>query len=217
MGLVVEVGILADLKSHDAEGYSHHKRQLAQINECLRRSILPPYAEPEDIAVSAWDLGNHWALHCLRRLGAWLNLEGRLPPPGEEDSSEDPIVERYYNFERGRRAGQAQPTFDHLIFHSDVEGYYVPVDFPEVLFPDEDLEIDGGMLGSVHRLLSECQLLARLLELPEDLDPGYVMSAVSRGQGDQPWIRYGVEAHTCSTLLHTSRVALSQSAAIVLC
>ncbi len=220
MGLAVQVGILADLRSTDRQGYEHHKRQLAQVGECLRRSGLPPHVEPEDVVVSAWDLAGYWPLHCLRRLAAWVNLEGRLPPPGDEDSSEDPLVERYYDFERGCRDGQPLVSFDHLIFHSDVEGYYVPVDFPEVLFPDEDLEIDGGMVGSVQRLLAECELLARVLELPEDPDPASLdlaKAAGSQGQGDSRWQQYGVESLACATLLAAARAALERGTAIVFC
>ncbi len=218
MGLVLEVGILADLKSRDLDGYEHHQRQLSQVQECLRRSALTSHTEPEDIGVSTWDLGSYWPLHCLRRLGAWLNIEGRLPPPGDEDSSEDSVVERYYNFERGSQDGRPLPTFDHLILHSDVEGYYVPVDFQEVLFPDEDLGFDGDILGSVQRLLAECELLARSLELPEELDAessALVQAAASQGRGDLPWQRYGVESRTCALLRQAARVALERNAAIV--
>jgi hypothetical protein len=50
----------------------------------------------------------------------------------------------------------------HLICHSDTEGFYVPIDFPEPLYDDTD-ELVGGMLGSSQRALEEVLLAAPLL------------------------------------------------------
>ena len=40
----------------------------------------------------------------------------------------------------------------HLLCHSDSEGYYIPVDFQDVIFDDT---LPGGMLGSSQRLREE--------------------------------------------------------------
>ena len=50
----------------------------------------------------------------------------------------------------------------HLLWHSDAEGYYVPVDFPEVILDDR---IAGSMVGSSVRLLEELKLIAPRLEI----------------------------------------------------
>ncbi|MGW5106688.1 hypothetical protein [Nocardia sp. NPDC004123] len=42
----------------------------------------------------------------------------------------------------------------HLICHSDCEGYYLPIEFGEPLY-GEDLDIDGGLVGSTPALLRE--------------------------------------------------------------
>ncbi|CKR85698.1 Uncharacterised protein [Mycobacterium tuberculosis] len=53
----------------------------------------------------------------------------------------------------------------HLVCHSDAEGFYVPVDFDEVLYsePDDDKQLAGGMLGSSYRLRDELVLVAPAL------------------------------------------------------
>lgn len=53
--------------------------------------------------------------------------------------------------------------FDHLIVYSDCEGFYLPQDFKHVLFATEQTEVPGAIVGSVPRLLSECDRLARIL------------------------------------------------------
>ena len=220
MGLHVQVGLFADLEGHDPDSLHSHSEQLGFINECLRRNGLAPHQEPENIPVSSWDTGGYWPLHCLRRLGAWLNLEGQLPTPGDESSDEDEVLARYYDFERGTQGGLPRHTFDHLIFHSDAEGYYVPIDFPEVLFPDDDLDVDGGMFGSVQQLASECDLLAKVLAIPEGIgpaSPALVAAARGQGRGDLRWQRYGVESRACLILREAARIALEQRAAIVFC
>ena len=60
-----------------------------------------------------------------------------------EDPSKDSLVE--------------DARFDfHLLIHSDAEGFYVPVDFKEVLF-DEEQQLAGGMLGSSGLRLATCE------------------------------------------------------------
>ena len=70
------------------------------------------------------------------------------------DPSEDPVVEDVL-----------YSSQSHLVCHSDAEGFYVPVDFDEVLYsePDGDEQLAGGMLGSSYRLLDELVLVAPAL------------------------------------------------------
>src|SRR5262249_49437393 len=153
-------------------------------------------------------------IHYLRRVAAHLDLRGILPPPGEQDASDDKVVEEYYQLATQpgpglwgrlfRRAARAR-TFDHLLMHGDAEGYYLPQDFPSVLFPPESLQIPGGMIGSSARLLDECKRLAAALQLPLDLDPeGEEVWKASESQsvGDAQWKRYGIESLTCLGLYH---------------
>ena len=54
-----------------------------------------------------------------------------------------------------------------MLCHSDAEGFYVPIDFPEVLI---DERIAGAYLGSSVRLAHELVLVAPALEIELDRD-----------------------------------------------
>jgi hypothetical protein len=104
-------------------------------------------------------------LHTVRRLAAHLAETGTLPGPLAQPhkGAEDPLLTKAYAKFTGEPAG----PFDHLIYHSDCEGYYVPVDFAQVIADDS---LPGGYLGSSVRLLAETRRIASALGLPEDLD-----------------------------------------------
>ena len=139
-------------------------------------------------------------LHYLRRVAAYLDSTGRLPEPGKDNASEDPVLEQYFQDVTGTKPSfltrllNKQPNFqrglDHLIVHSDAEGFYVPIEFPDVLYAYEEREVAGGMLGSSYRLLSECKRIAAELEIPSDLDEtsdALWEAADSQGEGTQKW------------------------------
>jgi len=87
-----------------------------------------------------------------------------------------------------------------------------------VLFPPEELEIPGGMIGSSPRLLDETRRLAQAIELPLDMDPEadeLWKAAETQGEGDALWQRYGVESFTCLRLYHAARHSIEHSAALV--
>ena len=116
-------------------------------------------------------------------------------------------------------AGKASGmSFQHLIIHSDAEGYYLPVEFEDVLIADPSLEIAGGMIGSSHALLKECWELALMLELPPNLsveDEEVWEAADSQGEGEAKWQRYGIESYTCLGLLQACEASIGTGAAIV--
>lgn len=104
MGLAIFIG-LGDLREDDPEGYEHHKQQLELINVLLTDAALPAHSES--------DGGEHWeaemfgysGLHYLRRVAAHVELRGSLPPPGDDQASEDPVLAEYYDVARGTARG----------------------------------------------------------------------------------------------------------------
>jgi hypothetical protein len=61
------------------------------------------------------------------------------------------------------------PSFDHLVFHSDSEGCYLPIEFDKVILtagPDWLQEI-----GSAASLKRKCEILASAIGLPLYMDP----------------------------------------------
>jgi hypothetical protein len=144
------------------------------INGVFESFGLPLHREPfdvEDERTFECDMIGYSGLHYLRRLAAHLALGRVLPPPGDDGAASDPVLSDYYKiFDASfARAEAADMPFQHLIVHGDAEGYYLPVEFDDVIIPDASLEIAGGMLGSSHALLRECKELALALELPESL------------------------------------------------
>jgi hypothetical protein len=60
-----------------------------------------------------------------------------VPCPDGENPAQDKAID-----------DQSSMLSSHLPCHSDCEGYYVPIDFGEPLFADEDAFAGAGMLGS---------------------------------------------------------------------
>jgi hypothetical protein len=230
MGLSLEVGIYASL-GDDAEGREFYDGQFAAVNAALRAAGLPEHHEPRMLEASKlWscDLLGYSGLHYLRRIAAHLDSSGTLPPPGSPDAHTDPVSERFYQLSAQstgffarffrRRSGFGR-AYDHLLLHSDAEGYYVPIPFGPVLVAD-DRTIAGGMVGSSHRLMEECRRLAEALGMPPGLDAeGDELwdAAEHQGKGRERWQRYGVESFTCARLLRAAERSIAARAAIVFC
>lgn len=203
------------------------------LGRALEEAGLRAHEEPrlQEAACFSADMFGYSGLHYLRRVAAHLALNREVPGPGDDKSSDDPVVQEYYarvapeppgmfaRLFQKPRAPEKLP-FQHLMLHSDAEGYYIPQDFPEVVFPRNDLQIPGGMIGSSHRLLAECRELAKWLELPEQLDceADEVWEAADRPVMDGPkWKRFGVESFGCLRLLAAAEHSLKSGAAVVFC
>ena len=230
MGLGLEVGILADLRDNDQEGFQFYVGQFAAVSRALGASGLADHHEPLDLGgedVVSFEMYGYSGLHFLRRIAAHV-WDGRgLPPPGDDNASKDPTMEQYYasldqpspakRVGLFRRAPKERPNFDHLMQHSDAEGFYLPLRFQNVVFPDPSLKVAGEMIGSAPVLMEECVRLAALIQLPLDLDPesDEVWDAPeNQGQGAVPWKRYGVESFTCLRLYHACKASIRLGAAI---
>lgn len=222
MGLALCVGVPSEIRESDPEYVAYFEQQVEAINGVLESFGLPPHREPlvEDERTFECEMVGYSGLHYLRRVAAHLALGRELPPPGDDGAASDPVLSDYYkifdaSFARGESSGI---PFQHLIVHGDAEGYYLPVEFDDVIIPDASLEIAGGMLGSSHALLRECRELAQALELPADLSPDdeAVFEAVeSQGEGAAKWERYGVESYTCLALIKACEASVETGAAVV--
>jgi hypothetical protein len=229
MGLAVAIGSLAELLANDEEGAEFFREQMVRLSDFLASVGLSPHCEPETCDVFSCDMYGYSGIHYLRRIAAHLDLRGILPAPGGPDSSKDEVMEEYYRLAEksgpgfvGKLFGKKtrQRSFDHLLLHSDAEGYYLPQDFSSVLFPPERYQIPGCMIGSSVRLNDECMRLAAALQLPLELDPEgkEVWEAIdSQGKGDSHWQRYGIESFVCIRLYTACQRSLKHGAAIVFC
>jgi hypothetical protein len=228
MGLVLEVGILSDLRENDEEGYEYFLDQFNAINIHLKKAGLPTHQEPAECEAWEGEMYGYSGLHYLRRIAAYIDCDGKLPSPGDENAHKDNIVNNYYEKYLGKSPGIVKKIFakswnyklefNHLMLHNDAEGFYLPVDFEEVQFTDDALKIAGNMIGSSIRLLQECERLAKILEIPADLhDQSDELWEAADAQGESPikWKKYGVESFTCVNLLIACRKSIETGAAIV--
>jgi hypothetical protein len=229
MGLTLVVGALAEAVEQDTENAARLDAQFAAVNQALAAAGLPAHTEPRSLAADRrWsgDMYGYSGVHYLRRVAAYVASGRSLPRPGDDGASDDPVLDAYFAVVDGRAPslfgrmlGRPRPAraFDHLIVHSDAEGYYLPLEFRDVIIPDESLEIDGGMIGSSPILLRECERLAKALGIPSDLtteSDELVEAAESQGEGDG-YLRYGQEVFACVQLREAARRSVETGAAIV--
>jgi hypothetical protein len=161
MGLAISVGQLVDLNEHDEESADWFRKQLQEINRVLRANRLAEHIEPEGLPrledrSAVGSFGYSW-LHYLRRAVAYSrqSAEQFRPVASGEKPTEDPLLdhELFVNMS------------SHVICHSDCEGYYVPIDFPEPLYDDPKGKLAGGILGSSRPALMELVGTAGLLDI----------------------------------------------------
>jgi hypothetical protein len=239
MGLDIGVGVLAQARREVGdEAFADLNRPYVHLNEILRAHGLPPHHEPLDIKeadVFEAPMWSYSGLHMVRRLAAFWAVLGRLPTTAEceVEASTDPILERQFElsnprFNRRKRRGVFErlfsgkpetPRFQHLLWHSDCEGFYVPQDFANVLLdePDSNRESIGGMVGSTQALLRECRELAAAIELPRniDLDSKELWAAVEDPVEREPtWKAYGVEAMCLTALLRGCALSIRHRAVL---
>jgi hypothetical protein len=165
MGLAVSVGQLAFLHAHDPEEVESLREAFRAVNRVLTSNGLPPHNEPESLPeiadhVPVGSMPYGW-LHHVRRAVAYAMKPGRPFRPLRE--GEQPSEDRVYD--------DVLFSFrSHIICHSDCQGFYVPIDFPEPLYDDladgDPGCIEGGILGSSQGGLRELLLAAPLLDIP---------------------------------------------------
>jgi hypothetical protein len=165
MTLGISVGQLAFLRIHEPEEVEGFREELRAVNRVLTSNGFPNHNEPESLAqivdrVPIGSIPYGW-LHYTRRAVAYAMRPGKRFRPlraGEEPSEDSVYDEVLFSCE------------SHIICHSDCQGFYVPIDFPEPLYddlPDSDPGVTrGGILGSSQGGLRELLLAAPLLDIP---------------------------------------------------
>lgn len=159
MGLSISVGVLADLIANDEQGAQWLRESLKKVNLVLKENKLSIHVEPESIPGLASRDAN-WGfsypdLHYLRRFVAYTTSVANWKPkpfPSSAAPLDDKILTCHPKF-----------ADSHLLFHSDCEGYYVPVDFPKPIIGPLEVEIPGEMIGSSQGLLRELVTIAPFL------------------------------------------------------
>jgi len=221
MGLAVCVGMLAELLEDDPESAEGFEEELAEVNRVLAAAGLPPHTEPrgplELDSRASIDSFPYSFIHYLRRAYAHRVLSPdwvATPLADDVDPTADPKIQALLD-----------GCESHLLCHSDAEGFYVPVDFDEVLFDEEsgsgeDEEaggLPGGMLGSSQRLLDELVFVAPALGIR--LENGKLSDEEAERIDDLVEEDDGLYREYVSWLLlyESARLSIEHNTAIVFC
>ncbi len=212
MGLAIGVGMLAKFDGVDGKAAARIRRDIDAINTELEARDLRKHREPEsfdeslDSRASLTSFPYSW-LHYLRRFAAHVMRDPKWVPypvePGE-DPAEDPVLRQMY-----------RDMDSHLLCHSDSEGYYVPVDFSELIL-DPEHEISGGVVGSSHQLRRELSVLSDALEIQLD-DDGQLSDGVAQEVSEQrpTSIPFAIERLVWLALWESTRLSIERRTAIV--
>jgi hypothetical protein len=142
-------------------------------------------------------------IHYLRRFAVRLRLDPSWTPTPIDDPDEDEVYRSFFE----DYFDTPELSTSHLVCHSDSEGFYVPIDFEEVIF---DTNLPGRLLGSSVRLLDELRALAVPLGVRFDGDrPDLVDREIEE---DVPYFRE-LESWLC--LYEAARLSVALKSAIV--
>lgn len=212
MGIAVGVGMLAEYQGSQPEQARQMRHDLHDINAELRQRDLPEHQEPEQfdeplrMRASVTSFPYSW-LHYLRRFAAHVMRDPKWVPypvePGE-DPANDPVLRQMY-----------RQMSSHLLCHSDREGYYLPVDFQELIL-DPDHQIRGAVVGSSYRLREElAQITDQLeIELTDNLRlSDDVADAISRQRPAE--VPFAAERLVWLALWEAARLSIDHNSAVV--
>jgi len=236
MGLSIVVGILPELKQNDPGDLELFHDQFRRINGALHHMHIAEHHEPEEADGVPWifDMRGFHTLHYLRRLAAYICLRDSLPSPGDEDSSTDPINEgwcmwatresvshekKFLEKLAGDKA-EAPIPYEHLMVHSDANGFYLPQHFHRVVISPEGSGILGeGLIGSAYSLKDDLERIAKAINLPlDDVEPDSdeVQEAFEKqGKVSGTWHPYGVESYACLQMYEAVTTSIATGCAMV--
>jgi hypothetical protein len=216
MGLSISVGTL-DYFAEDLEDAEWFLEEIAQVNEVLAEQGFPQHKEPEKLPPmhdrSKLHGFSYSYLHHLRRIYArtidnpnWIPT----PTPKDERAADDDVVdEQMYMFD------------SHLLCHSDCAGFYLPIEFEEVIFDTGDGDrIPGGMLGSSYGLMKELIFIAPKLGI--QLDNGHLSDAeairigiaIQEEEEDESQTGLWIEKIVWLSLFEAARLSIQYKTAI---
>lgn len=185
--------------------------ELARVNKLLKKQKLPLHEEPATPGAAKTrkncDSFPYSFIHYLRRAFAMVHEGQELTPVVEgEDPAEEPAIDDV-----------ASMLDSHLICHSDCEGYYVPIDFDEVIFDLDKVGIPGGMLGSSMGLMKELVEVAPALQIK--LKDGKLDDATAKKLADEEEdsTPYWRERLVWLALFEAARVSIANKTLIVFC
>jgi hypothetical protein len=162
MSLAIHVGVLACGDGADPDAVNLDRQNFRHINRLLAERELPLHEEPESLPKLTYrgqliSFPYLWTPYLLRAVAHALHAPREFGPvrAGEDPSQDKQIDAALYTFAES-----------HIICHSQTEGYFVPIDFEDVIADNRKGGLTGRLLGSSQRALKELVRTAPLLEIP---------------------------------------------------
>jgi hypothetical protein len=209
MGLSIQVGLLSALLFDDEQDAADDLRnQFEACNRLLTRHHLPSHQEPESLGLlrgrADLDGFGYSSLHHLRLAYAHrlLNPNWTVTQSNRElRASLDPVL----------NAADKKKT-SHLLWHSDAEGFYLPVNFKPLLI---DKSVAGLVLCSTQRLIEELTFVAPAIgvRLQDGVLSDDEAAAINKRVDDETGPH--IEQMVWITLYEAARLGLEHRAAIV--
>jgi hypothetical protein len=206
MGLGITVGRLASwLRGGDEEVVELVRNHLREVNRVLAAHNLPDHVEPESLPeLRRRSLFDHMPYSRHARLLRAVAFSRQAP---EEfvaaGAEEDHLRHQHVCTELALRRS-------HLICQG-VEGYFVPIDFPEPLF-DARKGLVGGVLGSCQAAARELAAVASLLDIR--LTRGTVSDAVAKAICAEEEGPYYQERHAWLIVFESFRLGIEHRASV---
>lgn len=162
MSLAICVGVLTGGAAADPEAVAHDRANFQHIHRLLAANGLPFHEEPESLPELTYQgqlisFPYHWTPYLLRAVAYALHGPKKFAPvaDGENPSQDKQLDAARYTFAES-----------HIICHSQTEGYFVPIEFEDVIADNEPGGLTGRLLGSSQRALAELVRTAPLLDIP---------------------------------------------------
>lgn len=212
MGLSISVGVLADLMENDEAGAGWLRQTLQAVNQVLAEQDLPTYVEPEQlppiVSRSQFMGYSYGCLHYLRRFYARAKHDAKwipMPVPDDQSPTDDAVLER-----------EMYQMYSHLLCHSDSEGFYLPIDFNDIVIDVSGADrIPGGIVGSSYRLMAELVEIAPLLGIKLKLGELSDEEATRINQLAESDGEFSYEYMVWIALFEAARLSIEYSSAIV--
>jgi len=239
MNLTITVGILADRIRHNPGEVEHLRHKLTTASEAMVAANHPAHVEPENCEVLRRVARAEFGWQALREAAGyiwqnqliprWPMLDG-LDADKSEDlfqaaiAAEEVVKPSLWQRLSGKVPEPvAPPPFMHLSLHSDVDGYYLPVDFNDLVWPAVYEEETAGIwpIGSVQQLLQELATLGRGLEIADAMvsdDPRIIelLDQETSSPDGARWEAQPIVAHMVLILREACAASLATGAAIAL-
>jgi hypothetical protein len=206
MSLGITVGRLASwIQDNDKEVVKLVRKEMREVNRVLVSNHLPAHVEPESLPELEGRNGlDHMPYSWYARLQRAIAFSRQAPQKfSAAKKNEDASEHRHVRTELTLRRS-------HLICQG-VEGYYVPIDFPDPLFDTRE-KLVGEVLGSSQSATRELIAVAPLIDIK--LTKGKLSNTLAKKIDEEDEVPYYEERQAWLILFESFRLSIDHNASV---